>query len=75
MNTSGKVKGNEMFSFDKDGNKVDDHIHYPILDNPRADDALNKEYLVRLMQQGYPKDMIMRIATEIARQQLSRAKK
>ncbi len=67
MTTS--AKGNELFSVDKNGKKVDAHLHDPILDNSEAQQNDAKDCLRRLMAQGYPEDMIRSFAKGFAEEQ------
>lgn len=68
-------EGNEMFSLDQSGKKIDAHLHEPILNDSDANDTINQQYLRRLMERGYPEDMIRRVAKEIASDQIARKSK
>lgn len=48
-----KKEGTELFSIGKDGEKIDEHIHYPILDDLDALKAMDEAHFKNLKEKGY----------------------
>lgn len=63
----------EAFSVTPDGRMEDEHIHGPILDNPKADALIENEYIKRLKDRGYPKSHIESVIKTIEENKKQRA--